>query len=135
MIYEFICGNCEHEFEIIRKVCDRHNAEPCPSCLQPAYKRELPSSIRLQTSELADWNSGEHYNPALGVKVKNNLEAKKIAKAKGLTEVGNEDPGKLAAKFEAERKKKAEFDIKEITGLGEVKSKPKKTRKKTKARS
>jgi hypothetical protein len=74
----------------------------------------------LQTSELADWNTGEQYSPALGINVKNNLEAKKIAKSRGLTEIGTEDPVKADKAFAKARKKKAEIDISEITNLGEI---------------
>ena len=122
MIYEYKC-KCGHEFEVIKKVAERNDTEHCLECHQQATRRHVPSKVLLQTSELADWNTDEHYNPGLGVKVKNNLHAKKIAKQKGLTEIGTEDPNKAAKKFEQERKKKAKFDISEITNIGEIKSK------------
>ena len=122
MIYEYEC-QCGYHFEVVKKVEARNEPEHCRHCHRnDVMRREVPSSFLLQKTELADWNTGEHYNPALGTKVKNNLHAKKIAKSKGMTEIGNEDPNKAEKEFKKARKRKASYDISDITNLGEIRS-------------
>lgn len=118
MQYEYDC-NCGYAFIAAKSVADRNDPEACPKCFATARRREVPSRIRLQVSELSDWNN-PHYNHGLGRAVKSTAEAKRIAKSRGLVEVGNENLEKLQAETDRRRAKESEYDLSEINNLGEI---------------
>lgn len=120
MIYEFKCV-CSAEFTESRKVADRHLPATCLDCGADVYKQDIPSRLG-GCYGAADWNT-QHYNLSLGQGVRSNLDATRIAKSRGLSEIGNEDVDKAAKTFENDRKKKLDYDISSITNLGEVRTK------------
>lgn len=121
MIYEHVC-ECGHAFEVVKKIEARDTPEYCSVCGNAEVPRKkVPSSIQIAALSAAEWNS-QTYNPALGG-VFRDSQAKKEAKRRGLTEIGNEPVDKIHKDFDNERKKKADYDISEITNLGAVNSK------------
>lgn len=91
--YEYECTNsrCGKEFEVIKRVAEIDNPEVCLTCGDDA-KRFI--SKRQHFYGASDWNKLE-WNPGLGQWVDGGSKARaKIAKERGLTEVGNECPDK-----------------------------------------
>lgn len=121
MIYEFHCPSCGVEFTESRMLADRHRPAEC-ACGEMVAKREIPSRLGGFIGA-GDWDTCT-YNPGLGQVVRNNLEAKKIAKSRGLTEVGSESIEAIHKRFDTDREKKLEarYDIGKITNLGEIRS-------------
>ena len=120
MIYEFECS-CGKEWTEQLRIADRHQPSKCGGCGVHVQKREVPTRLG-GIYGAADWDSA-HYNLALGQGVRNNLHAKKEAKRRGMSEVGDESIDKLHSKFDNDRKKRLDYDISSITNLGEVRSK------------
>lgn len=106
LIYPYECQN-GHEFEIIKSVRDIDLEEKCPTCSLVAMRT---IAKRQSFAGATDWDT-RHYSPALGRVVKSNAEARKIAKERGLIEIGNEDPDKMHKTFAAEREKKADRNM------------------------
>ena len=120
MIYEFECG-CGEAWTEARSVKDRSEPSGCKRCGANVAKREVPSRLG-GCYGASDWNT-QCFNHGLGVGVRNNLHAKKIAKSRDLTEVGNEDVDKSAKTFENDRNKRLDYDISSITNLGDIRTK------------
>lgn len=121
MIYEFECS-CGEDWTESRMLATRHEPSVCKSCGASVLKREIPSRTGGFVGA-GDWDTCT-YNRALGQVVRNNLHAKKIAKSRGLTEIGNESIDSIHKKFDMDRDRKREsaYDITQITNLGEIKS-------------
>jgi hypothetical protein len=85
--------------------------------------RTIAVSQAFSKTAAGDWNSA-HYSPALGKVVKSNAEARRLAKERGMVEVGNESLEKIHKKYDTERQVKAEKgwdDItRSLTNLGEI---------------
>lgn len=120
MLYEFEC-DCGTAWVEVRKVAERHHPSTCKSCSASVTKREIPTRTGGFTGA-ADWDTA-HHNQALGKSFRNYGEARKYAKSRGLTEVGNEDVDKVAKTMENDRKKRLDYDLSEITSLGSLSSK------------
>lgn len=100
--YPYGCKNCKHEFDVIKSIKDFDSPEACPRCGVLSTERY----ISLTNFSGADnWDS--HYNPGLGCVVKNRHHAARIAKQRGLIEVGNESCEKVMA---ANERKREELD-------------------------
>ena len=102
-------------------MAERHEPSTCSSCGTSVLKREIPSRTGGFIGA-ADWDTC-HHNPALGKTFRNNLEARKYAKSKGMTEMGNEPIDAIHKKYENERKAKLDYDLSSITDLGEIRTK------------
>lgn len=102
MIYPHDCPKCQKEFEIIKSVKDFDRDEFCPDCGSLGIKT---IARRQSFIGAADWDT-RHYNPALGMVVRSNKEAQKIARERGLVEIGNENVDKIHRTFDTEREKK-----------------------------
>lgn len=100
MRYAYRCPSCNSEEEIIKGVSDIDRLEPCPKC-NHAMERYID---RFHFYGANDWDTAQ-YCPALGQIVKSNKHRRQIAKARGLEEVGNEDPNKLHKHYEKQREK------------------------------
>ena len=119
MIYEFECS-CGEEWTESRLMVDRHEAAKC-QCGVFVQKREVPSRLG-GIYGAADWNT-QCFNHGLGTGVRNNLHAKKIAKERGLTCVGDDPVEKRGDVMENDRHKRLDYDISEATNLGDIRSK------------
>ena len=120
MIYPYLCPHCSTEFEVIKSVRDIDNIEKCPSC-DTISGRTISRFQAVDSTAAADWNN-KTYNPAFG-KALTPQQAKKEAKARNWTEVGDEPVEKIQKHYAAERKAKYDSSWDKLNlNLGEVKS-------------
>jgi putative FmdB family regulatory protein len=89
VIYEYLCEVCGSHFDVVKPVSEYNTPEACRSCNYDATRVPFPRKIYLHGTAVQE----KKWNPALGCAVTDS-EAKKIAKERGLIEVGNEDPSK-----------------------------------------
>ena len=104
MRYPYLCPNCGHRFEVIKRVSEIDNEELCPEC-STISDRKIALSQGIDKSAASDWNT-PHYNPGLGKHFTSNSQARKYARKQGLEEVGDEPIDKIHKKFDNERKQK-----------------------------
>lgn len=98
--YVYECCSCAAVWDVVKRVAQIDDPERCPGCDHLGDRKiQAPA---LDKSAAADWNT-PHFNPALGQVVQSNKHAQKIAKAKGLIEVGNEKPENIHKHFEKQR--------------------------------
>lgn len=102
MIYPHECSVCKEYFEVIKSLKDFDNPEYCPKCGMVGIRT---IAHRQSFFGAADWDT-RHYNPALGMVVRSNKEAQKIARERGMVEIGNENLEKIHRTFDADREKK-----------------------------
>ena len=84
--YAYGCKECKKEFDVIKSFSEFNNPEFCPGCKSGNVERFIS---RTSFYGASDWDKVS-YNPGLGVVTKNAKHAAKIAKARGLIEVGND---------------------------------------------
>lgn len=84
-------------------MADYDKPEHCTACLGLGI-RQL---TRTHVMGASDWNT-QGWNPALGCYTKSTSEARRIAKSKGMVEIGNENPDKIHDHYDKMRKKKSE---------------------------
>jgi putative FmdB family regulatory protein len=104
-IYPYRCSKCEHGFEIWAKFSEIDSLEPaCPECYNKCTPKErlISPKIHLNNTKVED----AEFCEAFGCVVKNKAHRKKIAKERGLVEVGNEKPETIHKHFEVERKER-----------------------------
>lgn len=102
-IYPFKCASCQHEFEAWAKISEIDSLEPsCPKCyhVNTPKERLFTAKIHLNNTKVED----AVFCEALGCVVKDSKHRKKIAKERGLVEVGNEKTETIHKYFEDERK-------------------------------
>jgi putative FmdB family regulatory protein len=104
MIYPYSCNSCKHDFEVIKSVRHIDDDESCELCGHTAVRTIAKSQAFYGAN---DWDTA-HYSTVLGMKVRSNKEAQKIARERGLVEVGTENIEKIHKKFDTEREKKIE---------------------------
>lgn len=88
--YPYRCTTCNHTFDVAKSVRQIDEPENCTKCNAPNAQRYL---VPVNFNGAKDWDN-TRYNPGLGCVTKSNAHAAKIAKERGLIEVGNEDLGK-----------------------------------------
>jgi len=96
--------------------------EFCSKCGSVA-RRTIAVNQSFSKLAASDWNTA-HYSPALGKVVKSNREARRLAKAQGMVEVGTEPVEKIHSHYDTQREKKSEQRyedaIREVRDLGEI---------------
>lgn len=97
--YEYACKPCGHRFDVIKPMARYDWPEACAKCGLEAERLISATSI---DSTAGDWNRIE-FNPALGQWTKGWGQARKIAKARGMEEVGNEPVENLHKAAERQR--------------------------------
>jgi putative FmdB family regulatory protein len=120
MIYPYECRRCGETFEVIKSVRHIDDPEFC-ECGPQAYRT---IAQRQSFSGEKDWDSA-HYNHGLGQAVKSNAHASKLAKERGMIEIGDEPLDKIHKKFDTEREQKIESRYDEIFEPIEVNSRAK----------
>ena len=102
--YPYKC-DCGHEFDVYKKMADIDRIEKCEKC-----EADLPKKNRMIVGGMFYGAKVEdaEYCPAMGQVVKNSKHRAKLAKERGLIEVGSEDPNKIHDSFEKERQKKSD---------------------------
>jgi putative FmdB family regulatory protein len=93
--YPYKCTSCPHHFDVVKTVRQIDDPETCPKC-QSDSKRYL---VAVNFNGASDWDKAE-FNAGLGCVVKNAKHRERIAKERGLIEVGNEDVSKVMASQE-----------------------------------
>lgn len=69
-IYEYRCGSCGHEQEVLQKISDTALTE-CPECAKPSYKKLVSAAgFRLKGNGWyeTDFKSGKQKNTVKGDK-------------------------------------------------------------------
>lgn len=102
MIYPYRCDACNHTWEVIKRVAEIDAQERCPSCNQLGI-RYIASRQSFSGEKVED----AYYCPALGTIVKSKSHRNRLAKDRGLIEVGNDDPPSNYHIYDAQREKNA----------------------------
>ena len=89
--YIYLCLKCDRKFDIVKSIKSLDDPEACPGCAALETRRCLQ---RVNFNGASDWDKAE-YNPGLGCVVKNTKHRERLAKERGLIEVGNEDVSKV----------------------------------------
>lgn len=84
MIYEQECTSCGNKFEVVKPASEYDTIEIC-KCGAEAKRVPFPRKIHLSNTAV----QSPYFNHALGQVCTDN-EARKIAKERGMIEVGNE---------------------------------------------
>jgi hypothetical protein len=96
MQYEYNCEHCHHveDYVIVSKHSDDiDRIENCEGCGR-VMNRQISKHISFSGEKVEDNIS--YFDPALGVEVSGRSHARRIAKERGLIEVGNESQNHLA---------------------------------------
>ena len=104
MRYPYECPKCETEFDVIKSHRDIDAIEVCPQCeclCDKTSRRIAPGYFMGEKVEDAS------YDPAFGMIIKNSTHRKKIAKERGLIEVGTESPEKIDKYFEEKQRERS----------------------------
>lgn len=100
MIYEYHCSGCGGSFDVVKPVSEFDKEELCPTSQVTMVRAFAPHKLHLYNTAVGE----KEYNYALGT-VCTPGQAKRIAKERGLIEVGNENL------FKHQKVKRKEFDI------------------------
>ena len=90
MIYEYHCNQCTRSVDVIKPVSEFDKEELCDLCHTKMIRAFAPQKLHLFNTAVQD----AYFHPALGKVVRGDNHAKKLAKEKGMIEVGNERPEK-----------------------------------------
>lgn len=111
--YPYICTACSHDFDVIKSVRQIDDPEACQKCGSICRRYLVPVNF----NGASDWDKAE-YNPGLGCIVKNTKHRERIAKERGLIEVGSEDVERHIARNErqlaAEEDARSEKDLEPV---------------------
>ena len=118
MIYPYECTSCGEEFEVIKSYRHIDDDEHCEIC-DGIGKRLIAQ--RQSFSGESDWDN-VHYNPALGEVVRSNKHASKLARERGMIEIGDEPVENIHKKFDSERDHKINTRYDEIFDPIEINS-------------
>lgn len=97
----YVYAHCDQEWDVIKRVAALDDPEPCPQCQEPGVRQ----IVAVNFTGADDWNT-QTFNPALGCYTRNTLHARRLAKGRGMEEVGTEPPEKIHAKFERDKEEK-----------------------------
>lgn len=103
--YDYAHEPCRIRWDVIKPMSAFDTPEPCPKCGEPGIK--LPSLCAIDKTAAGGWNE-QTYHPALGCYTRSTQHARKIAKSRGMEEVGTEPPEKIHAAMDKQRAEKAE---------------------------
>lgn len=93
-----------HDWDVITSIASRDDPQTCPECGGEGRRDPV---VRVNFTGASDWNT-QSYNPGLGCYTRNNKDAERIAKSRGLEPVGNETPAAMEKHFSAQRKETKE---------------------------
>lgn len=109
MIYCYECRDCDHMFEVLKRVKDIDRVENCPECSSEETQRYLtPCGFYGEKVEDAE------YNPAFGQVVKNKKHRDELAKRHNLIEIGTESPDKYCREMDRDREKRIQSSYDKI---------------------
>ena len=99
-IYDYHHESCRLRWEVAKPMRESDTPEVCPKCGEPGVK--LPSLCAIDKTAAGGWNE-QTFHPGLGCYTRSTQDARKIAKSRGLEEVGTEPPEKIHAKFDKDK--------------------------------
>ena len=114
MRYPYYCVKCDSETEIEKSLAQIDRAEAC-ACGH-TMARMISEKIAFQGEKVGE--NQTYWHPALGCEVNSDAQARRIAKERGMIEIGNDSQDGLAPKtqsYELTRR-----DIDDVFGIGEV---------------
>ena len=98
--YPYVCPDCEKAFDVIKRISDIDKIENCPQCFAICNK----NNRKIARQALHDIDVDDpKWDHALGCVVKNSKHRKKIAKDRGLIEVGTESVENIEKLFSKKR--------------------------------
>lgn len=109
MIYEFRCFGCDKLFEVAKPVSRYREDELCTTCGCIAERVPFPRKTYLNNTAVQE----KSFNHGLGIACTPN-EAKRIAKEKGLIEVGNENVHKAAKRTSEQLDQKYDAELESV---------------------
>lgn len=87
MIYPYRCEACGNTWEVIKRVSQIDDVEHCTACSHVGT-RYIAQRQTFYGEKVED----AYFCPALGSVIKSKEHRNRVAKQKGLIEVGNDDP-------------------------------------------
>ncbi len=117
-IYDYRCG-CGKDFEINKPMSESDSLESCPTCgmiLDSSHK--IISRVYFSGEKDKD----QYFCPGLGCVVKSDAHRKRLAKEKGLEEVGNEPVDNIHKHFDQQRDEASRNRWESLTKPTEVSS-------------
>lgn len=87
--YEYQCQNCDTETEASKPVAEYNTEEKCPNC-SCVMAKKFSGRIGLHNTAVQE----KYFSHTLGKVVNGPIHEKKLAKEKGMIELGNERPEK-----------------------------------------
>lgn len=104
-IYDYSHESCGLRWEVAKPMRESDTPEACPKCGEVGVK--LPSLCAIDKTAAGGWNE-QQMHPALGCYTRSTQHARKIAKSRGMEEVGTEPPEKIHAAMDRQRADTAE---------------------------
>lgn len=106
MIYEYRCDECDLVTDVVKSHRDMEREERCQACTRVMTRILFSPRLHLLHTRV------EHpeWNPGLGCVVKNRIDRARIARERGLEEVGNESPDAMVEDKEKDRAKSMRWD-------------------------
>jgi hypothetical protein len=102
---QYVWADDDHLWTVTTTVALRDEPSSCPECKAPGVRQiTLPN---IDKTAAGSWNQ-QSYNPGLGCWTKSWKHGREIAKARGLEEIGNEDPEKVHKHYDNQRKETRE---------------------------
>lgn len=100
MRYPYRCSGCAFEFDVIKSVSIIDNVETCEKCSSVATR--FIARTHFYGAKVED----AEFNPGLGCITKDRKHRARIARDRGLIEIGNEDAEKTTDTFERDRERR-----------------------------
>ena len=94
--YEYAC-KCGNRWDVIKRMAAYDDPENCPKCSSLGDRQVVGCNI--DRTAASGW-ANQQFHPGLGCYTRSDQHARKIAKSRGLEEVGNEPPEKIHAAME-----------------------------------
>jgi len=117
--YPYRCPGCSKDFYITKSARNIDDLENCPSCGTSCNKNHR----LIARPSLHDIEVGEaQWDVALGCVVKNNKHRAKIAKERGLEEIGNESVDNIIKHFDDQKSRAAKERYREFFDPIELRS-------------
>ncbi len=113
MIYPYQCDQCRHKFEVIKSHREMDQNEACPSCLTIVSGKSTDEGgcrYIARTHFYGAKVEDAEFNPGLGCITKGKKDRERIARQRGLIEVGNECPDAMHKREEQTLKERDAVD-------------------------
>ena len=99
--YPYECKKCEESFDVIKSVSAIDDSELCVKCGDSNVERVIAHNAIDRSCVFEPY-----FEPALGEIIRSKEQKRRVLKAKGCEEIGNESPEKMYQSFERERERR-----------------------------